>query len=294
MDYFYWYWDYVLSTNVWAINKLKDSKLTLEVDVLKLRLHRQQQSDTTAGSKQLQIESAEAASKKSKKSKSKQKRAADRAAQGISASTSSTAASEEPPVPRKPLAVELADLAPGPPDLSRLPEREPPSANEALLRAKSLLCKGLFRALLMISDGPTHASTAPFLLDKSEGRYTSREHKFEQRFKPLRCIPNPPMLSYSDNLATVAKLLASSKSNSNMFEGNAVDFAEDSPPGDDVVEEVSFDAYVHRIATATSGCFQTARKYLDESRKIANAQKDTPKEFEAIALSYTKVCALQG
>jgi len=292
LDYFYWYWDYVLSTNVWAVNKLKDSKLALEVDVLKLRLQRQKQElhgDKSA--EKPQIESSDAATKKSKKSKSKQKRAADRAAQGISASTSSTAASEEPtlpPGPRKPLAVELADLAPGPPDLTRLPERDPPSADEALLRAKALLCKGLFRGLLMLSDSPTHTSAVPFLLDKSGSRYTSREHKFEQRFKPLRCITNPPMLSYSDILATVAKLLANSKSN-NVFESNAVEFAEDLPPGDDVVEEESFEAYVQRIAAATSGCFQTARKYLDESRKIANSQKGAPKDFEVTALSYTKV-----
>lgn len=71
LDYFYWYWDYVLSIHVWANSKLKESKYALEVEMYR---QKQQQQALVEDTKNLSVDGSAAAATgggKSKKKKAK-------------------------------------------------------------------------------------------------------------------------------------------------------------------------------------------------------------------------------
>ena len=71
LDYFYWYWDYVLSIHVWASSKLKESKYALEMELYRQK----QQQALIEGTKNLSVDSSATNSAGTAGGKSKKKKA---------------------------------------------------------------------------------------------------------------------------------------------------------------------------------------------------------------------------
>lgn len=80
LDYFYWYWDYVLSIHVWANSKLKESKYALEVEMYQ---QRQQQQALIEDTKNLTIDGGGASSGGTGGGKSKKKKAKKPAGEAV-------------------------------------------------------------------------------------------------------------------------------------------------------------------------------------------------------------------
>jgi hypothetical protein len=226
LDFFYWYWDFVLSTHIWAVSKIQDAKYALSLQQLSLRA----EEDTQP----LGEEGKTGKTKAKAKTKSKSKKEKEKEKEGDKDKDKERERERERE--REP------------------PSREPPSAEDTIYRARAVICKGIFRSMVLL----THARRP--VVDKRESRYTTWPLRFEQRFKPLRWISNPPALSFADYLNTVHK-----------FGYGSVD----TPPteghveaGAGGVEKETYEAATQRVAASIGQCFQTARLCLDEARKM--------------------------
>ena len=94
LDYFYWYWDYVLSIHVWANSKLKESKYAMEVEMYQ---QRKQQQALIEDTKNLTIDGSNASSGGTGGGKSKKKKAKKPASEAVQ----SKPVAEEEKMPEK-------------------------------------------------------------------------------------------------------------------------------------------------------------------------------------------------
>lgn len=259
LDYVYWYWDYVLSTHAWAVAKLKESKFALEVEIFTEKYRKKLESSKTPTQSETTSKTATPAAgsgKSKKKNKSKLKQ-----------DNKETKKNEMEAEAGLENSVDLFHP-------SETPTKELPTVNEALVRGRALLYKGLFRLLCLLSGSSAPSCSSPVLselpaiVNKAEGRYTTWSCRFEQRFKPFKWISNPPMLSHDDFVSTVSKIQSGHNA------GPSDSSVQSLPPQDD------FASLVQRMSFAAATCFQGARKFLDDGRKIravANANEVSSK-----------------
>jgi hypothetical protein len=206
LDYFYWYWDFICSTNVWSSEQLR--KLKYEIDHTKYKaaqtrydtakqlcVNKQKENEVNAAALKAATLAASAVSGAPKKSASnarkkqhEQQQAANADAvratsEALAASTSElTAAQETFKTAHENL--QAAGEALGV-SVSRVRDSKDP--REVLMRAKGCLCKGLYRVLILY--------TQMGLIDKPENPYMSWETRFDRRFKAFAAIHNPPRLA---------------------------------------------------------------------------------------------------
>lgn len=109
------------------------------------------------------------------------------------------------------------------------------------------------------------------LINKAEGRYSSWEIKFSQRFKAFAELANPPPLNYEDFAKATARTAASS----------AAGAASKLVPRD--VE------FLGNLVQGAQLCFQNARKLFDEARSGTSATSAADKYVQASVVALTKV-----
>jgi hypothetical protein len=123
-----------------------------------------------------------------------------------------------------------------PPNLPT-PTKRAMTVDEMMVTGRAQLNRALFRMAIVYGQVG--------LVDKAENRFMSWNCRFELRFKAFRGITNPPMLSHTDFYRTVHNR-----------------GSEQSQPA----TEVPID--VHPVLAGAGVCFQNARKYLDEVRRM--------------------------
>jgi hypothetical protein len=135
------------------------------------------------------------------------------------------------------------------------PSKRPLTVDEMMVSGRAQLCRALFRMAIVCGQVG--------LVDKAENRFMSWDCRFELRFKAFRNINNPPMLSHADFYRTVHSR-GSEQSQS--------------------AAEVPID--VHPVLTGAGVCFQNARKYLDEVRRMpVTHQADLLAQNKALVLT---------
>lgn len=257
-DYFYWYWDYLASTGVFAGEKLRTQRFQLDQE-----MHEFAKIDA----ERLKLAEESANSKKSG-GKNKKKKGPETAAESAAASAAAL------PVPV---------LLPAP-------------VEELLLKGRGMLCRGVYRMCCLAGAAPrglgtlcfihalsclclrglvfshlprqrtTHYSCSHFshflnaagsssaegggLIDKDEGRYSSWEIKFQHRFQAFAELSNPPPVSYADFLASTGRGAGGADTGS----------AAAAMVGRDL-------AYVGNLTQGAMMCFQHAKKTFDDARK---------------------------
>lgn len=110
------------------------------------------------------------------------------------------------------------------------------------------------------------------LINKAEGRYSSWEVKFAQRFKAFAELANPPPLNYEDFTKATARA-AEAKSSA----------AGKSAPCDT--------EFLGNLVQGAQLCFQNARKLFDEARGGTSAINPADKYVQASIVTLTKVSA---
>lgn len=150
-----------------------------------------------------------------------------------------------------------------------IPKELPPTLTEMLMRGRGNLSRGLFRVSVI--------AVQLSLIDKTENRFMSWSTKFDTRFKAFQGVVNPPVLAYSDYLNTLVR--GSSSAGGDLAELD--------------ITKLKID--VNTILSGATVCFQNARKYFDEVRRLPLLAKgDAEVQNEALLLTKvrTRKCVL--
>eukprot|EP01038_Epipyxis_sp_PR26KG_P016017 gene16017-21740_t len=275
LDYFFWYWDFVCNSYIFSIDKLKTARFEYDTylyenplfivtpimsssafvtdsethgddgdDEKDLTPEDNNKNNETDNNNQLNNTKNNNSKKKKKKKKSTSKASQSQVIQPI------------------------------------IPTRLPPkkwvqSADEGLMRSKSVILKGIFRLLVVIERLK--------LENKPEFNFTNYDGRFRQRFHAFEAIVNPPPLNHEEFLKTIAVRSENNNNNSLTLSNDAM------------IE-------IKAILGITAQCFQNARLYVDELKKLipTNAiehiavkfAKNTTKAIVGCSISTTKLTQL--
>lgn len=149
-----------------------------------------------------------------------------------------------------------------------IPKEVETSVSELLMKGRGHLCRGLFRVSVI--------ALQLRLVDKTENRFMSWATKFDLRFKAFQGVVNPPVLAYGDYLNTLVR--------------GSADAANADVTHLDITK-LKID--VNTILSGASVCFQNARKFFDEVRRMTPvAAGDVEVQNDALILTKVSHCVL--
>lgn len=248
LDCYYWYWEYICSQRVLAMEKLRELSNEInqtyyihsfDLECTRIQEERLQKLNENAN---------ETAKVNEKNMENSNKPAKNKSKKNSKNSNSSLPTNKVATIVEKPVEIEAKENFEKQNILK--PPIIQPTITELYLRAKSFLFRGTFIFLVSYSKINN-------LVNKENTKYSSWENKFEHRFQVFRYIPVPIMKSYQEFLVTINN-------------GNKPDETGELPklnPADFVV--------------SAANCFQCVKKFIEEMKKLPIVTKEDQDCFDS-------------
>lgn len=297
-DVLYWYSDYIHSTHLHALDKLRAQRLQVDIQRYEearmqrdLRHRQIQQLQRLRDQRQAQWDLDRSLSSSSSSSSKGASKTTQKKGKKPTAAASSDQQQQQQQELKQQLDRDLAhidrqltqlrsdDATDRTATTLSLPEIVPMTAEDHLRRGQAQLCRGLFRAVLVYKQLG--------LLPDTHRDWMTKRALFARRFMAFDAVVNPAPLAFQDFLQTINQQQQQAdggQSKANKAAPKAITAAAvaaaPTPPGALVTsderraEEAAETTQLVDLPSVLRGaiqCFQNARKHLDEARKFSAA-----------------------